>query len=342
MKYAVAITLACALALAGCGQKGESPALREGTPAHALAQDLAAVVPALGPDQKTVLVETKDFVVTAADVIRSARDLMGTRAEELKTRDAGQLKQVIDNAATSIAERRLLLAAAAAAKTDVTAEELEQAMQSEYSRAGGEQAFLEALEGVGISVENVKKSIRESLVINKLLAGVVESGAAVSEADLRRAYEEESAGDKTASVRHILIMTQGKSDEEKAAARTKIEDILTQAKAGADFAELARLHSEDPGSKENGGLYQDFSRGQMVKPFEDAAFTIPVGEISGVVETEYGYHILKIVDRKKETRSFDEVRAELESRLQQGKQGSVVEDYIKGLKDKAGFKLIGL
>ncbi|HDT13138.1 MAG TPA: hypothetical protein ENO03_02150, partial [Candidatus Aminicenantes bacterium] len=203
-------------------------------------------------------------------------------------------------------------------------------------------AFLDALAGVGISVENVKKSVLESMTINKFLAGIVESGAAVSEDELRRAYEGDMSGDKTASVRHILIMTEGKSDEEKAAARAKIEDLLAQAKAGADFAELARVHSEDPGSKENGGLYEDFGRGQMVKPFEDAAFSVPVGEISDIVETRYGYHILKVVDRKKETRPFDDVRAELESRLKQGKESTVVRDYIQGLKDKAGFKLVGL
>ena len=122
-------------------------------------------------------------------------------------------------------------------------------------------------------------------------------------------------------MRHILLLTQGKTDQEKAEARTKIEDILAKAKAGADFAELAKQYSEDTGSKDNGGLYENFPRGQMVKPFEDAAFSVPVGEFSGVVETDFGYHILKVVDRKKETRPFEEVRAEIESRLKQGKAG---------------------
>ncbi len=80
----------------------------------------------------------------------------------------------------------------------------------------------------------------------------------------------------------------------------------------------------------------------MVKPFEDASFSIPAGAISGVVETTYGYHIIKVIDRKKETRPFEEVRAELEPRLKQRKEGSVVEDHIKELKDKAEFELIGL
>jgi parvulin-like peptidyl-prolyl isomerase len=342
MKQILTVIMVSALAVSACAQKGETVTLKEGTPAYALAKDLAATMPALGPDKTTVVVETKDFVITAAELIVAVRDNIGTRADQLKTVDAGQLKTIMEQAATSLAERKLLLAAAAAAKTTVPAEELAQALQSEYARAGGEPAFLEALKTAGISIDHVKKSVEETIVINKLLAGVAEKGAAVGEDELRKAYDQETAGDKTASVRHILILTQGKTDQEKAAARAKIEDILAKAKAGADFAELAKEYSEDAGSKDTGGLYESFPRGRMVKPFEDAAFSVPVGEISGVVETSFGYHILKIVDRQKETRPFEEVRPELEQRLKQQKQGTLVEDYVKSLKDKAKFKLIAL
>jgi parvulin-like peptidyl-prolyl isomerase len=342
MKPILTAILVSALAVSGCAQKAETVTLKEGTPAYGLAKDLAAVMPALGPDKTTILVETKGFRLSAAEVIQAIRDNLGTRADQLKTVDAGQMKGLIEQAATSLAERRLLLAAAVAAKTVVPAEELEKALQSEYTQAGGEPAFLEALKGGEISIDHVKKSIQETLLINKFLAGIAESGAKVSEDDLRKAYEQETAVDKTASVRHILIMTQGKSEQEKAAARTKIEDILAKAKAGADFAELAKQYTEDTGSKENGGLFEDFPRGRMIKPFEDAAFSVPIGELSGVVETNYGYHILKVIDRKKETRTFEEVRSELEAKLKKGKQGTVVQDYVQQLKNKAQFKLIGL
>lgn len=343
MNRTLTIILAVALAATGCARKAEKVTLKEGTPAYTLAKDLAAIVPALGPDKDTVLVETKDFNVTAAEVIQAAIDNLGSRAQQLKSVDAGQLKQIIDRAATSFAERKLLLAAAAKAKIVLPAGELDKALQSEYQQAGGEQAFIDALKKGEVSIDHVKKSVEETLLINKLLAGVAEAGAKVSDEDLRKAYEQETgAGDKTATVRHILIMTQGKSDAEKASAKTKIEGILAEAKAGADFAELAKKYSEDPGSKDNGGLYENFGRGQMVKPFEDAAFSVPVGQISGVVETTFGYHIIKVIDRKKETRTFDEVKPELEARLKQSQQGKVVQDYIQGLKDKAKLKVIGL
>ncbi len=331
-----------ALALAGCGPKAEKVVLEEGTPAYALAKDLAAIIPALGPDQATVIVEGKGLSVTAAEVIRTIRDNMGARADQLRSVDAGQLKEIFERGATQIAERKLILRAAAAAKTAVSAEELGQALQSEFDRAGGEEGFRKALEGAQVSYDHVKENIRETLLINKFLNGIAESGPKITEEEIRRAFDADAGADKTASVRHILLLTQGKTDAEKAEARTRIEGLLARAKAGEDFAELAKLYSEDPGSKDNGGLYEDFGRGMMVPPFEEASFSVPVGEISGVVETTFGYHVIKVVGRKKETRPFEEVRGEIESRLKEQKQGSVVQDFVQGLKDKAGFKLVAL
>jgi len=342
MKNMFVLALLSTLLLAGCAPKAEKVALKEGTPAYTLAKDLSAVMPALGPDKVTLLVEGKGLAITAAEVVQAIQDNLGTRTAQLKGVDAGRLKGIIEQGATQLAERKLLLAAAAAAKTVVPAEEFDKAIQAQYAQAGGEPGFLEALKSAGISIDHVKKSVQETLVINKYLEGIVQAGAKVSEEDIRKAYQEETAGDKTASVRHILLLTQGKSDQEKAEVRKKIEDILVKAKAGEDFAALAKQFSEDPGSKDNGGLYENFGRGQMVKPFEDAAFSVPVGQISGVVETTYGYHIIQVVDRKKETRPFEEVRGEIESRLKDGKQGTAVEDHIKELKEKAKFKLINL
>jgi len=342
MKHAWTVILLSFLVAGACAPKAEKAVLKEGDPAYALAQELAAKIPALGPGQTTVIAEAKGVAVTAAEVLRTMRDNMGSRVDQLKSADAGQIKEIFERGATQIVERRLLLAAAKAAKNVVAPSELDQALQSEYARAGGEEAFLKALKDADVSIDHVKKSVGETLLINKLLKGIAEKGPKISEEDLRKAYADEAAGDKTASVRHILLLTQGKTEAEKAEALKTIEGILVRAKAGEDFAELAKQYSEDPGSKDNGGLYEDFGRGQMVKPFEDASFTVPVGEISGVVETNFGYHIIKVVDRKKETRPFEEVRAELESRLAQTKQGTAVEDYVEGLKAKAKFKLLGL
>jgi peptidyl-prolyl cis-trans isomerase D len=112
---------------------------------------------------------------------------------------------------------------------------------------------------------------------------------------------------------HILLNTAGKDE---AAVRKQAEDILQQVKAGADFAELAKKYSEDEGSKPNGGDLDYFSRGRMVPEFEAAAFALEVGQVSDIVKSQFGFHIIKVVDKKPAvTRSLDEVRPQIEEQL---------------------------
>jgi peptidyl-prolyl cis-trans isomerase D len=112
---------------------------------------------------------------------------------------------------------------------------------------------------------------------------------------------------------HILLNTGGKDE---AAVRKEAEAILAQIKGGADFAALARKVSEDTGTKENGGDLDFFSRGRMVPEFEEAAFALQPGEVSDLVRTQYGFHIIKLVERRPgSTRSLDEVRAQITEQL---------------------------
>jgi foldase protein PrsA len=337
MKRITALALALAFLAAACARKAENVGLKEGTPAYQLAKDLSAKVPSLDPAANNVLVRTKGFDVTTGEVIQAVRDNVGTRAAQLKDLEAAQMKSVIERSAVQLAEKKLLLDAAVKAKTAAPAGEMEKALKAEQERAGGEQAFLDSLKANEIDAEHVKKSLEEQLLINAFLDSALSKDIAVSPEDVAKAYAE----DRTASVRHILLLTQGKTDNEKAEARKKIEEILAKAKAGEDFAALAKQYSEDPGSKDNGGLYEDFGRGAMVKPFEDAAFSVPVGEISGIVETTYGYHILQIVGRKKEARPLEEAKGEIEARLKQGKQQAAFTAFMTKLKKKAGFETVG-
>ena len=114
---------------------------------------------------------------------------------------------------------------------------------------------------------------------------------------------------------HILIMA--KSDDEKAKAKAKAEEVLKEVqKAPAKFADLAKQYSQDTGSAQNGGDLGFFGRGTMVKAFEDTVFKLKENEISGVLESEFGFHIIKLTGVKSaKVRSFDEVRAEIESDL---------------------------
>jgi len=338
MRKSFVICLMALIAVTACSpKKTESVRLKEGTPAYQLAKDLAAKLPSLDPGTNAVLVQAKTFDITTGAVIQTILDNVGNRTAQLKDIEAEQLKAIVERSAVQLGERQLLLDEAAKAKAAAPAGELDKELKAQYEQAGGEPAFLEALKTNGITIEHVKKSLEEQILLQHFLEGVIAKEAVVKPEEIEKAYAE----DKTASVRHILRLTQGKNAQEKAEILKKTEEILARAKAGEDFAALAKEFSEDPGSKENGGLYEDFGRGAMVKPFEDASFSIPVGQISGIVETDYGYHIIQVVNRKKETRPLTEVRTEIEERLKQGKQSGAFESYMTRLKEKAGFKTVG-
>ena len=112
---------------------------------------------------------------------------------------------------------------------------------------------------------------------------------------------------------HILLKTEGKDD---AAVKKQADDILAKARAGADFAELAKKYSEDEDSAKKGGDLDYFGKGRMVPQFEQKAFSMQPGEISDLVKTQFGYHIIKLADKKPaETKPLAEVRSQIEDQL---------------------------
>ncbi len=152
--------------------------------------------------------------------------------------------------------------------------------------------------------------------LNALMAGIV-----VSEDDLRKYYTENAARYTTPEERrasHILINApKDAPNDVRAKAKAKADALLAQVNANPDaFAELAKKNSDDPGSAERGGDLDYFARGAMVQPFDEAAFKLKPGEISGVVESDFGYHIIKLTGvRGGEKRSFESARAEMEREI---------------------------
>ena len=137
----------------------------------------------------------------------------------------------------------------------------------------------------------------------------------VTDADLRTMYagnQDRYRLPERVQVRHILLTTTGKSKDETTKIEAKAADLLKQLKAGADFSELAKKNSEDPGSGSKGGDLGWVVRGQMVKNFEEAAFTQKVKELGNLVKTEYGVHIVQVMAKESaHLKPFDEVKGEL-------------------------------
>ena len=160
--------------------------------------------------------------------------------------------------------------------------------------------------------------IPEKRKIKYLLIDIdqLRSKITIPAADVQQAYNtniEQYSTPEQVRASHILLKTEGKDD---ATVKAKAEDLLKKAKGGADFAELAKANSEDESNAKNGGDLDFFGRGRMVPEFDQVAFQMQPGQISDVVKTQYGYHIIKLTDKKAAaTRPIDEVRQQLSDQL---------------------------
>ncbi len=174
-------------------------------------------------------------------------------------------------------------------------------------RAGSPEAFQRQLQGVGITVDQLRaKATQEATAIAALKRLL---NVTVTDAELQAYYTNHPSDfevPETIHVRHILLMTVDPSTRPPTPLSTnavtlkrkQIDDLLKRARAGEDFATLAKTYSEDPGSREDGGELPEFPRGQMVPEFENAAFALTNNQISDVITTVYGYHIIKLLDKK--------------------------------------------
>ncbi len=173
----------------------------------------------------------------------------------------------------------------------------------------------------------------------------VKQGIRLNEQDLRSYYEQNAArlsGTEERRASHILITAaKGAPEAERQKAKARAEELLAQVRQAPErFAEVARKNSQDPGSAAQGGDLDYFARGAMVKPFEDAAFAMKKGDISPVVESDFGYHIIKLTDIKTpKQKSFEELRASLESDLRnqqaRAKYAEAAEAFANGVYEQS-------
>ena len=197
----------------------------------------------------------------------------------------------------------------------------------------------EMLKQGGITVEELKENITFSLRANKLFETQVQTDYVPTDAEIQKYYDDNKKKfdtPETVHARHILIKVDEKDDDKvKAEKKKKIEGLRKQLTEGADFEKLAKENSECP-SKERGGDLGTFPRGRMVKPFEDAAFKLPDNELSPVVETKFGYHIIQVLEHNEaENKSLESVKVTITETLQNQKKQEMAKSYIDGLREKA-------
>ena len=194
-----------------------------------------------------------------------------------------------------------------------------------------EEKFNEFLKGQSIDLEYFKGSVRKELVINKLTDKLTEK-VAVTDEEIKAYYDTHQDEFVSVKASHILLET-----------KEEAEKMLQKVKAGENFAELAKQNSIDPTAKENSGDLDYFRHGDMLEPFEKAAFALKPGEISEIVQTDFGFHIIKVEDSKLD--KFEDVKEQLKGKLLYDKKGveynklleemrknSEIEKFIKNLK----------
>jgi peptidyl-prolyl cis-trans isomerase C/foldase protein PrsA len=323
-RFALLISVA-ALAVSlvsGCGKGEQDQAAKQPSADDPLAQFPALTFP-YKEDPNATLAEYKGGKLIGKEFAAFLRTLNFMNPQEgmmIEAADKASLENYLHQyMATKI------LAERADDKTKAASKELgektfEQIKTQYLSLLGGDEAkFTKLMEQQGITKDEVvgmMAAINDSVeVLDKNL----------TDEALKAEYDKELKADKNAftiaSVRHILILTENRKPEEALKIANDLEEKL---KKGEDFATLAKEHSEDPGSKDNGGLYKDAYVNQWVPEFKEAALTQKIGEIGPPVKTSYGYHIIRVESRAEKT--FDQAKEELRKK-------ALPEQYEKFVKE---------
>lgn len=340
---------AAAIAAAGCA-KQEAPAANAAAKAAPTPAAPATASAAEEADDAVAFEEDETLVSAYGDTltygkaisnIRRAMKMQGVPEEQLDQ----AAKQIAQTALPQIAEEFVMLHALrdAAAKAGIVCSDED--VDAEFAKVTSQLppglTLEEAFERNGINADELKKQIAETLPVKKFFDDLAKD-AAPSDEDIAKFYEEKSESFKTPEqvrASHILVkVDSGASDEDKAAAKAKIEGILAQIKDGADFAELAKAHSDCP-SKEEGGDLGFFGHGQMVPEFDAAAFALEEGGISDIVETQFGFHVIKKTGAKEAgVTPLDEVKDDITKFLENQKKGEVINGYIKEFRKNLVFE----
>lgn len=182
------------------------------------------------------------------------------------------------------------------------------------------------------------------LIASEYLRKEVVGKINVTEDDMKlyyKTHEEEFKTPEMVRARHILIkVNKSASEEEKKRAREKVEDILKRIKTGEDFAKLASEFSDDPGSKNKGGDLGFFPKGRMVPDFEKVAFSLKPGEVSDIVETPFGFHIIKVEERKDSVlEPYEKIKDKVKERVFNDFRKARVDEFIEKAMKDAGVEL---
>ena len=303
----------------------------------------AAVSPALA-EEASKSAEGKVATVNGIDISRKDYDrevnLYKDRlARSGRPMDQEQIKVISGQILDRMIETELLYQESRKQGVQIESTEIEAQFSDIKQRFSSEQEFASAIGKMEMTEAGIRAQIERGLAINELVKTRIADNIKISEEETRTFYDshpELFKQPEQVKASHILVKVEADADaEKKTAAKKKIDQIQDRVKKGEDFATLARENSEGPSATKGGDLGY-FERGKMVKPFEEAAFALEVNQVSDVVQTSFGYHLIKVFDKKPaQTMAYAEVKPKLVDHLKQQKLKLEVDTYLEDLKKNA-------
>ena len=300
-----------------------------------------ALLPILGlqaqEKEEDVVAKVKDEVITEKqlqeEMQSKSRQFRIMSLDRLPDEEKSRYRKFILH---RMIDEIVIMDAADKMKVGIPENEIQEQVDQISQRFPDMQSFNYALSQQGISMEDLKDKIRESLVVQKVVESVTPSSPTITTADIKKFYEdnpERFKREEEVNARHILIQVkEDAKEEEKKEAKEKIEKIRKKIEKGEDFAELAGENSDCPSGKRAGGDLGWFKRGQMVPAFEKTAFSLEKGKLSDVVETKFGYHLIEVLGKHEAGAvPFEEVKEELKAELTDQERG---EAFMKWLNKK--------
>jgi peptidyl-prolyl cis-trans isomerase C len=338
--------LAVSLVIVGAGCQKKAPSGGEKAPA---AKTPAAQTPEK-PKEDAVVVTVNGTPIRESQVQQRIEEEFGPMLQKsaaqspaLAAQQEKQIHRVVIE--RMVAEQLLNEEVKKANIPEVTDQELTAEMAKQLATMSPPmtvEQYQKAMEAQGLSFETAKRGYAKNLRYQRLLEAKFPDVLKTSEADAKKYYDEnikEFQVPEQVRASHILIRPADPNtdpNQAKAQAKAKAEEVLKKAKEGADFAALAKENSQDPGSKEQGGDLGLFPRGQMVPPFENAAFGLKIGQISDLVETPFGYHIIKVTEHQDPNQvTFEKAKTHIMNGLTQQKIQEAFRKYVGSLRESA-------
>jgi peptidyl-prolyl cis-trans isomerase C len=288
------------------------------------------------------IARVNDTAVLRQDLDREMKLVSLKLARQGRPMDPQQLKRYEGEIRETLINRTLLLQQSQSEGIDIKDSPVAKALDEFKSAFKDEKAYQNALTEMGFSEEMLKTQIKNGLTIKTLIDKEVLQKISVSDQQVRAYYDDNPnffRKPEQVKASHILVQVQENAGEaKKAEALAAIQALKTRIDNGENFATLAQENSDCP-SKTKGGDLGFFSRDQMVPPFSEAAFALQPGQTSDVVQTRFGYHLIRVTERQEEqTMAFNEVKEAISARLRQEQEGKKIDVYLEKLKEHADIK----